>query len=410
MQLRLSAAGYWSLFVYNALGVALTGHAVAPALAANAALPESGQIELVTWVPGKEEFKFTHVCKLSGKSIHCEGTMRWGPTDTKTILDGTAEDGALDMKYSSTTHYTDPTCGAEYFVKAGIKLTLDDRGTGSGTWTGGTGTWTKASAKCALLIGKSEPHGPEPSLATWRILEAAPEQANFGDAQIRSALWKQLGQAEGPLARKCFDDAFAKLNEPRNADLKERIAAAAYQQHIIAVTAALSDADDFDPQWLEAAKGIGGSGGMKQSVTDKMVKLLPGPFGTLISLSQKAYRLANGVNEKAVVPLLKGKLYDAFRAERAQRLNAPAAEVLKDASAAVGSWTMLKTNLIKHFPGANDAERENALANYLAVRFDFVYRAREIAANKEKLEAQAWAPAANDVARVRSTMLDCMTK
>lgn len=410
MQLQSSAGRLSAFFACSVIGITLTGLGVSPSWAGNAVLPESGQIELVTWVPGKEEFKFTHVCRLSGKSIHCDGTMRWGPTDTRTILDGTAEDGALDMKYNSTTHYTDPTCGAEYVVSAGMKLTLDDRGAGSGTWTGGTGTWTKASAQCALLIGKSEPHGPEPSLATWRLLEAAPEAAGFGDVQIRSALWKQLGQAEGPLARKCFDEAFAKLNEPRNAELKERIAAAAYQQHIIGVTAGLSDADDFDPQWLEAAKGIGGAGGMKQSVTDKIVKLLPGPFGTLIGLSQKAYRLANGVNEKAVVPLLKGKLYDAYRAERAQRLNDPAVEVLKDASTAVGSWTMLKTNLIKHFPGANDVERENAMANYLAARFDFVYRAREIAANKEKYEAQAWAPAASDVARVRSTMLDCMTK
>jgi hypothetical protein len=411
MQLQPSAGRLSAFLACSVIGIALTGLGVSPSWAGNAVLPESGQIELVTWVPGKEEYKFTQLCTLAAKVIHCTGTMRFGQTETAVVLDGTAVDGVLDLKYSSTTRYFDPTCNAEYAVKSStLKLTLDDGGNGSGTWGGGTGTWTKASEKCALLVGKSDQHGPEANSTSWRVISAAPEQAGFGDAQIRSALWKQLGQAEGPLARKCFDDAFGKLNEPRNADLKERISAAAYQQHIIGVTAALSDADDFDPQWLEAAKGIGGAGGMGQSIGDKIVKLLPGPFGTLISLSQKAYRLANGVNEKAVVPLLKGKLYDAFRAERAQRLNDPAVEVLKDASTAVGSWTMLKTNLIKHFPGANDEERENAMANYLAARFDFVYRAREIAANKEKLEAQAWAPAANDVARVRSTMLDCMTK
>jgi hypothetical protein len=410
MQLPPSVGRLSAFFASSVLGIALAGPGVAPSWAGNAVLPESGQIELVTWVPGKEEYKFTHLCKLAGKAIHCFGALRVGTIETTVMLDGTVDEGVLDVEDNSTTHYNDPACTAVYSVKSSLKLVLDDAGNGRGTWNGGTGLWTKASAKCAMLVGKTDQHGPEASLATWRVVAAAPEQAGFGDAQIRSALWKQLGQAEGPLARKCFDDAFAKLNEPRNAELKERIAAAAYQQHLIGVAAALSDADDFDPQWLEAAKGIGGAGGVKQSVSDKIVKLLPGPFGTLISLSQKAYRLANGVNEKAVVPLLKGQLYDAYRAERAQRLNDPPVEVLKDASTAVGSWTMLKTNLIKHFPGANDVERENAMANYLAARFDFVYRAREIAANKEKYEAQAWAPAANDVARVRSTMLDCMTK
>lgn len=381
-----------------------------PVIAAPAQLPANGRIELITWVPGKEEFKFVHVCTLSGKSIHCEGSMRWGPTDTTTILDGTVDGGQLMMKYASTTHYTDPTCGAEYKVSSGMNLALDDGGAGGGTWTGGTGTWTKASAKCAILIGKSEPHGPEPSLASWRVLEAAPEQAGFGDAQLRSALWTQLGQAEGPLARKCFNETVAKLDEARNAELKQRIETAAYQQHVIERMAAAANADDFDPQWIEAAKGIGGSGGTSQRIVDRLVKLLPGPFGTLVSMSQKAYRLSNGINDKAVLPKLKGKLYDAYKIERAARPNDSPVEVLKDASAGVGGWAKTKTDLIREFPGANDDARERAMAEYLAARFDFIYRSRETAANKERLLANAWAAASSDVARVRMTMLDCMAK
>lgn len=384
--------------------------ATLPAIAAPAQLPESGRIELVTWVPGKEEFKFSHVCALSGKTIHCEGSMRWGPTDTTTILDGTVEGGQLTLKYASTTHYTDPACSSEYKVASGMNLALDEGGTGSGTWTGGTGVWTKASAKCAILVGKSDQHGPEPSLASWRVLEAAPEQAGFGDAQLRIALWTQLGQAEGPLARKCFDETVAKLNEARNGELKQRIEAAAYQQHMIERMAAAANADDFDPQWIEAAKGIGGSGSTSQRIVDRLVKLLPGPFGTLVSMSQKAYRLSTGVNDKAVLPKLKGKLYDAYKIERAARPNDSPVDVLKDASAGVGGWAKTKTDLIGQFPGANDAARERAMAEYLAARFDFIYRAREMAANKEKRLAEAWANASNDVARVRMTMLDCMAK
>jgi hypothetical protein len=381
-----------------------------PAIAAPAQLPESGRIELITWVPGKEEFKFAHVCILSGKSIHCEGSMRWGPTDTTTILDGLVDGGQLTMKYASTTHYTDPTCGAEYKVSSGMNLALDDGGAGSGTWTGGPGTWTKASAKCSMLVGKTESHGPEPSLVSWRVLEAALDQADFGDAQLRGALWTQLGQSEGPLARQCFNETVAKLNEARNAELKERIETAAYQQHIIERLAAAADADDFDPQWIEAAKGIGGAGGAGQRIADRLVKLLPGPFGTLVSMSQKAYRVSNGINDKAVLPKLKGKLYDAYKIERAARPNDSPVEVLKDASAGAGGWAKLKTDLIRDFPGANDAARERAMAEYLAARFDFIYRARETAANKERLLANAWAGAANDIARVRMTMLDCMAK
>lgn len=400
MPFRPSATG----FALILLSVAL------PAWAAPVQLPENGRIELITWVPGKEEFKFTHVCTLSGKAIHCQGTMRWGQTDTTTILDGTVDGGQLTMKYASTTHYADPTCGAEYKVSSGMNLALDEGGAGSGTWTGGTGTWTKASAKCAILVGKSEPHGPEPSLASWRLLEAAPEQAGFGDAQLRSALWTQLGQAEGPLARKCFDDTMAKLNEPRNAELKQRIEMAAYQQHVIERMAAAADADDFDPQWIDAAKGIGGAGGASQRIVDRLIKLLPGPFGTLVSMSQKAYRLSTGINDQAVLPKLKGKLYDAYKIERAARPNDSPVEVLKDASAGVGGWAKTKTDLIRHFPGASDDARERAMAEYIAARFDFIYRARDIAATKEKRLAEAWANASNDVARVRMTMLDCMAK
>lgn len=385
--------------------------AAAPsAQAANAVLPEAGRIELVTWVPGKEEFKFTHVCTLTGTAIRCTGSLQAGPTDTAVTIEGSVAGGLLDAKYDSLTHYNDPVCTAEYAVKAGMKLTLNDDGTGSGTWTGGTGTWTKASVKCALLVGKSEQHGPEPSLATWRVLEAAPAQAGFGTAQVRSALWKQLGQAEGPLARRCFDETFGKLNEPRNAELRGRIEAAAYQQHIVEAMAAAADADDFDPQWIDAARSVGGAGGTMQQVTDKLVKLLPGPFGTLVSLSQKAYRLSTGINEKAVLPKLKGKLYDAYKNERAQRPNDSPVEVLKDASAGVGGWEKTKTDLIRHFPGANDDARERAMAEYLAARFDFIARARDTAANKEKRVAEAWGRAANDVARFRMTMLDCMAE
>lgn len=400
-----------SRFTALVIGVAVaSGLAPWPALAGNATLPASGRIELVTWVPGKEEYKFTQLCTLSGKTIHCFGAMRFGQVETTTMLDGTAQDGVLDVESNSTTHYQDPNCTATYAVKSAFKLTLDDSGRGNGTWLGGTGTWTRASAKCAMLTGVTDQHGPEATLVTWRVFDAAEEQARFGDAQIRSALWKQIGQQEGPLARKCFDEAFAKLSEPANAEAKDRIATAAYQEHIVDLTAAAAQADDFDPQWLEAAKGIGGSGGAQQTFTDRLVKLLPPPFNTLVGVSQKAYRLANGVNEKAVLPLLKGKLYDAYANERARRPNDPPAEVLKDASVAVGSWTMLKANLIKHFPGANDAARENAMANYLAARFDFVQRAREVAANKIKYVGLAWANAANDVARLRATIRECIIK
>ncbi|MBI1203867.1 MAG: hypothetical protein GC182_15305 [Rhodopseudomonas sp.] len=314
------------------------------------------------------------------------------------------------MKYVSTTRYADPVCSAEHVVKAGLRLTLEDGGTGKGTWTGGTGTYTKASAKCAIVVGKVEQSGPEPSLATWRVLDTAPAQTGFGEPQIRSALWRQLGQAEGPLARQCFDEAFAKLNEPRNAEIKARIEAAAYQQHVVEAMAAAADVDDFDPQWIEAAKAIGGSGSMAQRITDRLVKYLPGPFGTLISLSQKAYRLSNGINEKALLPKLKGRLYNAYKVERAARPNDPPVEVLKDASAGVGGWEKIKTDLIRNFPGANDDARERAMADYLAARFDFIDRARDMAANREKRIAEAWATVAADVARVRMTVLDCMAK
>jgi hypothetical protein len=149
---------------------------------------------------------------------------------------------------------------------------------------------------------------------------------------------------------------------------------------------------------------------MKQRITDRLVKLLPGPLGQLVQLSQKAYRLATGTNEKAVLPKLKGALYDAYKVERARRPTDPPAEVLKDASAGVGSWEKTKTDLIRHFPGANDEARERAMADYIAARFDFIYRAREIAANKEKKLAEAWAGASNDVARFRMTVLDSMAK
>lgn len=400
MPFRAAASGFVAFLLIAPL----------PASAATAQLPDSGRIELTTWVPGKEEFKFAHVCTLAGKSIHCEGSMRWGPTDTTTILDGTAEGGQLTLKYASTTHYTDPSCTSEYKVAAGMNLTLEEGGAGSGTWTGGTGTWTKASAKCAILIGKSEQHGPEPSLASWRVLEAALEQAGFGDAQLRHALWTQLGQAEGPLARQCFNETVAKLSEARNAELKERIENAAYQQYAIEKLAAAANADDFDPQWIDAAKSIGGSGSTSQRIADRIVKLLPGPFGTLVSMSQKAYRLSTGVNDNVVLPKFKGKLYDAYKIERAARPNDSPVEVLKDASASSGGWAKVKTDLIRHFPGTNDDARERAMADYLAARFDFISRARETAANKERLLANAWAVAANDVARVRMSMLDCMAK
>ncbi len=392
--------------------VLLASLAASPAMAANAVLPENGRIELITWVPGKEEFKFIHVCTLSGKSIHCDGSMHWGSIATKDVLDGTVEAGALDMKYVSTTQYSDPVCSAEHVARARMRLTLEEGGAGSGNWIGGTATWTKASGKCAMLAGRNAQSGPstEPTSATWRVLEAAPEQAGFGDAQVRTALWQQLGQAEGPLARKCFDEAVAKLNEPRNAEIKERIEFAAYRQHVVEVTATAANADDFDPQWLDAAKKIGGTGDAKQRIVDKLVKLLPGPFGTLVSLSQKAYRLSTGINDKVVLAKLKGRLYDAYKEARAQRPNDPPAEVLKDASTGVGSWEKTKTDLIRSFPGANANARENAMAEYLAARFDFIYRAREIAANKEQEVAKAWAGASNDIARVRMTVLDCMAK
>jgi hypothetical protein len=386
--------------------------AAAPALAGNATLPENGRIEIVTWVAGLEQYRFTHDCTLSGKSVRCTGTGQWPQTVTKVVLDGTVDSGVLDMKYDATTNYNDPACSSTYVIASRQKLTLLEDGTGTGSWAGGTGTWVAASAKCAVLIGRKDEHAPEEAnvRVTWRVVEGATQQAGFGDAQIKSALWKQLGQAEGPLARKCFDESFAKLNEARNAEMKERIEAAAYQQHVVETFAAAADVDDFDPQWMESAKSIGGSGDMKQRITDRLVKLLPGPFGQLIALSQKAYRLASGTNEKAVLPKLKGALYDAYKIERARRPKDPPAEVLKDASTAVGSWEKTKTDLIRQFPGANDDARERAMADYIAARFDFIYRARETAANKEKELAAAWAGASNDVARFRMSVLDCMAK
>jgi hypothetical protein len=328
------------------------------------------------------------------------------------VQDGTVDAGVLDMKYDATTNYTDPACSSTYTISSRQKLTLEEGGTGTGSWMGGTGTWIAASAKCAALIGRKDEHAPEEAnvRVAWRVVEGTSQQAGFGDGQIKSALWKQMGQADGPLARKCFDETFVKLNEPHNAEMKERIQAAAYQQYVIETFAAAADVDDFDPQWMESAKSIGGSGDMKQRITDKLVKLLPGPFGQLIALSQKAYRLATGTNEKALLPKLKGALYDAYKVERTRRPNDPPAEVLKDASAGVGSWEKTKTDLIRHFPGTNDDARERAMADYLAARFDFIFRARETAANKEKKLAEAWAGASNDVARFRMTVLDCMAK
>ena len=75
------------------------------------------------------------------------------------------------------------------------------------------------------------------------------------------------------------------------------------------------------------------------------------------------------------------------RSARARPIDSPV-EVLKDASAGAGGWAKVKTDLIRHFPGANDDARERAMADYLAARFDFIYRARETAANKERLAGQ----------------------
>lgn len=233
--------------------------------------------------------------------------------------------------------------------------------------------------------------------------------AGFGEAQIRAALWRRVGQEEGPLARKCFDETYAKLNEARNAEMKERIEQAAYREHMVEVAVEMANADDFDPKWLDAAKRIGGSGSPAQRVADKLVKLLPPPLNTLIELSQKSYRLSTGVNEKVILPKLEAKLYEAFANERAQRPNDPPGEVLKDASTHVGSWEKLKTDLLPHFPGANDAAREEALAAYLAARFDFLAKVRSVAANRSQHLADAWKEAVDDVARVKMNVLACMS-
>jgi hypothetical protein len=232
---------------------ALFALATAPASAGNATLPETGRIEIVTWMAGLEQYKFTHDCMLSDKSVHCTGTGQWPQTVTKVVLDDTVEAGVLDMKYDATTNYTDPACSSTYVISSREKLTLDESGTGTGSWMGGTGTWVAASAKCATLIGRKDEHAPEEAnvRVTWRVVEGASQQAGFGDGQIRAALWKQLGQAEGPLARKCFDESLMKLNESHNAEMKERIEAVAYQQHVIETFAAAADVDDFDPQWME---------------------------------------------------------------------------------------------------------------------------------------------------------------
>lgn len=395
------------------VGLAVTLlHAVSmPAFAGSAVFPENGLIELVTWENGQDAYKIVHTCSLSGKSIHCDGsiTIPEGQVKMSFALDGTVNGGNVELMGVGTTRYSAEACSATATSQDGFKLELDDSGHGSGTSAPGTLTWTGASAKCAILVGKTEQQPSAPMLATWRILDAVPDDG-FGDQQTKSALWKQLGQAEGPLARKCFEETFAKLKKPDNAEIKGRIETAAYQQHMVDVAVEAAKADDFDPNWLESAKSIGGSGGTKQRVTDTLAKGLPGLFGTLVRLSQKAYRLSNGINEKALLPKLKGKLYDAYAAERTQRPNDSPVEVLKDASTHVGSWEKVKTDLIKYFPGTNDNAREQAMAEYLAARFDFLAKVREVAANKEKHLADAWKNVANDIARIRSDTLDCMVK
>lgn len=232
---------------------------------------------------------------------------------------------------------------------------------------------------------------------------------DFGDRQIRTALWRRLGQEEGPLARKCFDETYAKLGEPRNAEMKERIERAAYQEHMVETAAEMAAADDFDPKWMEAAKRIGGSGGAAQRIADKLVRLLPPPLGTLIGLSQKAYRLSRGVNEQVVLPILEGRLYEAYVQERAQRPNDPPADVLKEASTHVGGWESVKASLLASFPGANEQARETAMAAYVAARFDFLAKVREVAADKPKHIAEAWREAVDDVARIKMNVLACMS-
>ena len=390
--------------------------AVSPAMAANAVLPENGRIEFVIRTggpPPDDELRYT--CERADQKLTCTAHTFDPPapgsvdTEYRLVGDLTSNPIAFEAYAKMTTRA--PTCALsviEFNGRGEIIFNPD----GTLRFSGGVtdARFTVVQGCPTVQVGGAFQVPAHVFPGNWHVLGVAPEQAGFGDAQTRASLWKQLGQAEGPLARKCFDEAFAKLNEPRNAEIKERIDAAAYQQHVVEASAAAADADDFDPQWLEAAKKIGGTGDAKQRFVDKLVKLLPGPFGTLVSLSQKAYRLSIGINEKVVLSKLKGRLYDAYKNERAARPNDPPAEVLKDASAAAGGWEKTKTDLIKSFPGANDNARERAMTDYIAARFDFIYRAREMSANKEQEVAKAWANASNDVARVRMTVLDCMAK
>lgn len=375
--------------------------------AGEAAFEPPPTFEMLSWVEPDSSNKVRVDCTVTGGAAACKGTT----ADKTFVFDQRGNFSGPNFAYETAMTYTGQSPnGCSITIEFHSSGSATFKGDGTLTWShgGGAGRVVRASPACGD-VSKPYPFPATSGIGTWRALSEA-SGSGFGDALIKTAVWNRLGIAEGPLARRCFDDAITKLNEPRNREIKERIASAAYRQHMIAVAVEAAKADDFTGNWGAVADKLKPSGSLKDLGWDQITKRLPPPLDLLYEIGDKTHAVSSGINESIAGPYMKGQLYEQYIGVKLETPNVGHVQQIKDAGTRTGVWAKLTTDLAPRFPGATPDAKLAAMARYLGTRFDFIQKVREVADNRERLTAEAWRDAENDIARVKMSVLDCMAR
>lgn len=304
-------------------------------------------------------------------------------------------------------------------------------------------TWHCLYKGYYVTVAKQDGKAKVNEVAMLRTLIARLGQGGVSprEAAFRKVLLTGLGLSS-PTAKTCLDEVLnaAEAQAPKDPKMAEDIATLRKAAARVNAIEVLSEVpvgpgyfDEFDPKWWDALREVvpdpSAPADPEETALDRLIELLPPPLGTLVKVTRTGNKVMRSVKAHIVDPEMHRKIYACYRAQREadqgsrlqpgmgqDALEEGAAQTLLDATAGmagvrcVGVETF-KNSYERELGNLKGAEREREFARLLrpvGVRFEFIYQVENAHANKSQLIADAWKPAADVLARLKTRVNACI--
>ena len=396
-----------------------------------APLVVDGTIEIVSWTPGQEDYKYREVCTVSGADVSCVGHVAVASSVMNSRFAGSLTGDRITGNSLIILRSDVPSCSLTQETRRVEVWHLGVDGTVRlSTPNGATETITSVSGECAKALPRKSTTPPYSWIGTWRQLtvgtddvgtmaercppprssEALAKVAALNTEWTLDFLRRQLA-IKSDVERICFNAAIV-----RYADAVESLAPAYYDA--LEARATYNAAIQARKLWFAKQTDIEESNSRSAEYDNQVMQT----FGTaivgtaiapaaLVATALSAYRIAlANLRDLVVLPPFHEGLYQSYRTLRAQHDSVEAFDI---ASSAGGSAYHLLVQQMVPLVGAqklSGEERSRVLAQFWRTRFEARYAVDQVIA-KGPPTAQinaALAPARRCIGGFRQEVAKCV--